>query len=438
MKKRIIGMFTIFVILFASLSLISHLSSQKVLAQASCPEYINPDSLECLDYLRNQLGSLQNQQGNIQKLLKDEEYQQLSLQDKITYINNLIAQTEQKIKSLQIEIAATDVEIRLFQQEITRNEDIVSILKQEINTLSTSVNERITESYKYSFINQFELFLDIKNFSSVLRKSKYLATTRNNDKKALEQYTNTVSELELVEAELEDNKAQLELKRASREEEKSELGETINTLDSQKKERERLLAESKIKEAQLLAVYQQNIKKLSDLDRAIINYINTHESEIVDSGYVTTNVPIGRMGNTGLSNGSHLHFGLNSGTKYSGWGYFYSDINLFSNGYLRKAGNSFLYWPSDNWYSPIIVAGSARNPLSGNYILMTQTEHQGNAIDLVSYSRNEWGYKNEGAPVYPILPGQLYKGVDGYGGKYAYIKHGSAYGGMVSVYLHLQ
>lgn len=446
MKKRIIGIFTIFVILFASLLLISRLSSQKVLAQASCPEYINPDSLECLDYLRNQLGSLQNQQGNIQKLLKDEEYQQLSLQDKITYINNLIAQTEQKIKSLQIEIAATDVEIRLFQQEITRNEDIVSILKQEINTLSTSVNERITESYKYSFINQFELFLDIKNFSSVLRKSKYLATTRNNDKKALEQYTNTVSELELVEAELEDNKAQLELKRASREEEKSELGETINTLDSQKKEREKLLAESKIKEAQLLAVYQQNIKKLSDLDRAIINYINTHESEIVDSGYVTTNVAIGRMGNTGKSDGSHLHFGLNSGKRYViggvSYGYFWSDINLFDGGYLVKGPNSFMQWGPPcswgtpcPWWSPFVYSGSKKIPLSGAYILMTQTEHQGNAIDLVSYSRNEWGYKNEGAPVYPIMAGQLYKGVDGYGGKYAYVKHGN---GMVSVYLHLQ
>lgn len=434
MKKRIIGIFTVFTIILISVLTLSQWSSKKVLAQASCPPYINPDSLECLDYLRNQLGSLQNQQGNIQKLLKNEEYQQLSLQDKITYINNLITQTEQKIKSLQIEIAATEVEIRLLQLEITRNEDIVSILKQEINTLSDSVNERITESYKYSFINQFELFLDIKNFSSILRKSKYIATTRNNDKKALEEYSKTVLELELVEAKLEENKTQLESKRASREEEKAELGETVKDLDSQKAERERLLAESKIKEAQLLATYQQNIKKLSDLDKAIINYINTHESEIVDSGYVTTGVAIGRMGNTGLSSGSHLHFGLNSGTKYSGWGYFYSDINLFSNGYLRNAGNSFLYWPAYNWYSPIIVAGSTRNPLSGNYILMTQTEHQGNAIDLVSYSRNEWGYKNEGAPVYPIMPGQLYKGVDGYGGKYAYVKHGN---GMVSVYLHL-
>lgn len=434
MKRLSFTILVIFTIVLSTFLLV-RLDDNKVLAQASCPPNINPDSIECLDYLRNQLGLVQNQQGNIQKLLKNEEYQQLSLQEKITYINNIIAQNEQKIKSLQIEIAATDVEIHLLQVEITKNEDKVSILKQEINTLSSAVNQRITESYKYSFINQFELFLDVRNFSSVLRKSKYLATTRNNDKKALEQYSVSVLELEKVEAKLQENKNELELKRLGREEEKTELAQTVQTLDTQKSEREKLLAESKAKEAQLLAAYQQNIRKLSDLDKAIINYINTHEGEIIDSGYVTTGVAIGRMGNTGLSNGSHLHFGLNSGKRYDRWGYFYSDVNLFAGGYLRKAGNSFMYWPSDNWYSPIITAGSVRNPLSGNYILMTQTEHQGNAIDLVSYSRNEWGYKNEGAPVYPIMAGQLYKGTDGYGGKYAIVKHGN---GQVSIYLHLQ
>jgi murein DD-endopeptidase MepM/ murein hydrolase activator NlpD len=54
---------------------------------------------------------------------------------------------------------------------------------------------------------------------------------------------------------------------------------------------------------------------------------------------------------------------------------------------------------------------------------------------MVSYSQNAWGYKNDGAPIYPIMDGQLYKGVDGYGGKYAIIHHTN---GMVSVYLHLQ
>jgi murein DD-endopeptidase MepM/ murein hydrolase activator NlpD len=179
---------------------------------------------------------------------------------------------------------------------------------------------------------------------------------------------------------------------------------------------------------------------VADLDKAIINYINTHESDIVDEGWVTTAMPIGRMGNTGLSYGAHLHFGLNSGKKYPNWGYFWSDINLFSNGYLKRGGNSFLYW-GDPWYwwSPLIYSGSVRVPLSGAYIIMTQDEHQGNAIDLVSYSQNAWGkhgeYKNDGAPIYPIMDGQLYKGVDGYGGKYAIIHHTN---GMVSVYLHLQ
>lgn len=105
-------------------------------------------------------------------------------------------------------------------------------------------------------------------------------------------------------------------------------------------------------------MYQQNIKKLSDLDRAIINYINTHESEIVDSGYVTTNVAIGRMGNTGKSDGSHLHFGLNSGKRYViggvSYGYFWSDINLFDGGYLVKGPNSFMQWgPPCSWGTPL-------------------------------------------------------------------------------------
>ena len=53
----------------------------------------------------------------------------------------------------------------------------MSILKQEISALGATVNERITESYKYSFMNIFELFLDSDSMSSVLRKVKYLAST---------------------------------------------------------------------------------------------------------------------------------------------------------------------------------------------------------------------------------------------------------------------
>ncbi len=436
MKKLLLS--TIFVI-FSSISFL-FLASYKdipVYAQASCPSYMNPDSIECLDYLRNQLGILQNQQGTIQKQLKNEEYQQLSLQEKITYINAQVEQTEKVIKSLEIEIAANDVEIKLLEKSIQEKEDNVSLLKQEITVLEKAVTQRVTESYKYSFVGALELFLDVKNLSSILRKTKYLAVTRSQDRKYLEEYSVKVGEIKSEELILTEKKDDLKEKRDSIEEERIELAENRKSLSAQKTEREKLLAESKAKEAELMAAYQQNIKKLSDLDSAIIAYINKHGEQMVDYGYVRAGEWIGKMGNTGCSNGSHLHFGLNSGKSYAGWGYFYSDVNLFSTGYLRQGGNSFLYWgPPHNWWSPFVLAGSMRLPIGGKYILMTQTEHQGNAIDLVSYNENAWGYKYDGAPIYAIMEGNLKKGVEGVcGGKYAQITHPN---GMVSIYLHIQ
>lgn len=435
MKKRNI-VITIFLVVL-SLSFLFGLSryyEKPVFAEVSCP--YDPDSFECLDYFREQLGIVQKQQSSLQKQLEREEYEQLSLEEKIAYINNRILSAENSIKELEVEIAALNIEISLLEKSINEKEENIAVLGQEINTLQGAVNKRVTESYKYSFVGPLELFLDTKSLSSILRKTKYLIVTRNQDKLYLEELSNKSEVLKEEEAILSEEKAEVQEKRNSIDENRIELAKTKQELDAQKAERERLLAESKAKEAQLLAIYQANIKKVADLDRAIIEYINTHQSEIVDEGWVTTAMPIGRMGNTGLSNGAHLHFGLNSGRRYDGWGYFWSDVNLFSGGYLKKGGNSFLYW-GDPWYwwSPLVYSGSTRVPLSGAYIIMTQDEHQGNAIDMVSYSQNAWGYKNDGAPVYPIMDGQLYKGVDGYGGKYAMVYHTN---GMVSVYLHLQ
>jgi peptidoglycan hydrolase CwlO-like protein len=437
MKKKNIVL-TIFLGVF-SLSFFFGLSryyEKPVFAEVSCPSYIDPDSLECLDYLREQMGIVQDQQSSLQRQLEAEEYEQLSLQEKINYINNRISWTENNIRALEVQIAAHNIEIKLLEDSIQKMEDNISVLGQEITTLEGAVTKRVTESYKYSFVGPLELFLDSKSFSSILRKTKYLIVTRNQDRLYLEEYTVKSAEIKNEEDILNEERAELQATRNAIDENRIELAETRNDLSAQKDERERLLAESKAKEAELLAAYQENIKKVADLDKAIINYINTHQSEIVNEGWVTTAMPIGRMGNTGLSNGAHLHFGLNSGKRYDGWGYFWSDINLFSSGYLKKGGNSFLYWGYPwYWWSPLVYSGSTRVPLSGAYIIMTQDEHQGNAIDMVSYSQNAWGYKNDGAPIYPIMDGQLYKGVDGYGGKYAIIHHTN---GTVSVYLHLQ
>lgn len=405
-------------------------------AATACPSYMDPNSQACVDYLREQLAILQKQQTSIQTQLSNEQYTQLSLEQKISYMTTQIEQTQKLIQTLEVQIAANDIEIKLLEKDIQDKEDAVALMKQEISVLEGTVNKRITESYKYSYLSAFDLILDSKSFSSVLRKTKYLITTRSQDIASLEDYSQKATALKREEDALSLQKSDLQNKKDAIETEKNSLAEQNTTLQSQVNEKNNLLAQSKVKEASLIATYQENIQKLSDLDKAIITWINNNPGSIAQRGWVNTSDAIGKMGNTGCSNGSHLHFGLNSGKKYAGWGYFYSDVNLFSNGYIREGENSFLYWAADNWYSPLLYSGSTRLPLAGNYILMTQTEHQGNAIDMVSYSKDAWGYKNEGATVYPIMAGELYTGTESVcGGKYAEVHHSN---GMVSIYLHLQ
>lgn len=399
------------------------------LEAASCPSHMDPSSVECLDYLRDQLNNLSRKNRNIKDQLSDEEYRQLSLSQKLDYITNQIEQTEKVIQSLEIEIAAQNIEISILEDEIELTEDSIGLSKQEINQLESTVNQRITESYKYSFIGALELFLDTKNLDDILRKTKYLISTREKDAQQLGVYTNLVDELEKEEEELTEQKAELQATRLKMEEQQDELLVEKGNLDKQKSEREWLYAESKRKSAELEAQYIANTKKLADLDSAIIEYINKYGDKAVNQGYVSAGTWIGRMGNSGFSRGDHLHFSVNNGSGDLCGGNIY-----ILNGYLRQGDASWLenIWGT-GWAWPYVHAGSLPMPIAGPYVIMSQNYHHGTAIDLISYKSDYT--KNYGAPIYSVMEGQLYKGVDQYGGKYAYILHPN---GWRSCYLHLK
>jgi peptidoglycan hydrolase CwlO-like protein len=439
MKKK--GLITILGTFFSLLFfVILAFFNMDVYAQTTCPPTMNPDSEQCLKYLQDQLTQLQNQQGNLQKQLKNEEYQQLSLQEKITYINNQIAQTERVIKSLEVEIAANDVSIRLLEKGIIEKEDDISLLKQETNILEKSVAQRVTESYKYSFVGPLELFLDVKNLASILRKTKYLAVTRSQDKKSLEEYNQKMVLLREEEGVLSENRSELQIKRNSIEEEKTKLAESRNELAGQKVEREKLLAESKAKEAVLEAQLQDLIKKSNEVTSKITSMIMT----LYRSGQIPANTPVnagdilGFQGHSGFSYGSHLHFNLSGASN--------GPLEL---GYFTVSGGR-------------IYGGNAVAPL-GNGSYLTQGYHFGYSLDMVgTYGWNNDKYyvapnsvcctgsfaylgcvpsgwynlNGEGSPVYAIKSGKVTAvRTDPCGGRYVIVDHG---GGEASLYLHLR
>ena len=161
--------------------------NDSTVSAATCPSGMS--DVQCYNYLLEQYQQLQKEQGTLQNQLNQEQYKQLSLEDKISYMENQITQTQRLIKSLEVEIAAHDMEIKLLEKDIQDKEDAIALMKQEISVLEGTVNKRITESYKYSHLSAFDLFLDSKSFSNVLRKTKYLITTRSQDIASLEDYS---------------------------------------------------------------------------------------------------------------------------------------------------------------------------------------------------------------------------------------------------------
>lgn len=374
-------------------------------ADTLCPSYMNQDSKECYDYLKDQYSKLEKEQNSIQKQLTQEQYTQLSLEEKITYMTNQITQTENQIQSLEIQIAANNIQIKLLQSTIQDKEDSIAVLKQEISVLEETVNKRITETYKYSFLNPFDLLLDSKSFSDILSKTKYLIATRNADVASLEDYSQKATALKREEDDLAVQQTNLQSVQDSILAEKSDLSDQKNNLQDQKNEKSNLLAQSEAKSNELLSALRQNKALQAQYDAAMTAYVNAHMEELLQYGFIKSVNAGDLIGfadpNTGqCSTGPHVHFGIDSNSS----GYFSANVQPFPT-YLTWGPASGKPLAPDGWNYPYVYSNAYKLPLSGS-VIMTQDYHQGYAIDLSLTN----GTGN--ASVYAAASGKLYRWYD--------------------------
>ncbi len=440
--RKVLSLFAFLLTIILSFGFMLSVSNVDIPVQAyetQCPDYMTDE--QCLNFLQEQARLIGAQQQQIQGSLDAEKFAQLSLYEQISYLASQINQTELLIDQKQVEIETITVEINLLGKEIIKTQNAIDVIKQEIITLESTIKKRTLSSYKMSFLSPLEVILDSNNFEGLLRKMKYLIEAKKQDRQLLSQVSDSKNNLSNEQEELENKRIEIQNKRNLIEAEQTQLASAKKILDSQKAQQTALLAESQRREAEIRANLSTLQGTISALDAQILSIATRMEEEgkLVSQGYVGKGTVIGFMGNSGcIPMSAHLHYAINNnpnavctvsanGVNYIIRGEWCGTVSVWN--YLQLGPDIYGYWGDFPLY--YIYSSTFQVPLGtmyGNKPFITQTEHQGTAIDMSTGI--------PGTPVLAAAGGELITGYyDGCGGKFAKIRHS---GGLVSVYLHLR
>ena len=407
----------------------------------SCPDTLTDQ--QCLDYLQEEARKLNSEKAQLQSEISKEQYQQLTLQQRLNYLAGQIKSIEKNIQKIEVDIETKNVEIRILDHDIEKIKNNITTMQQEINTLNDIIRKRVYYSYRYTKIGLPELFLESKDLTSLLKQIKYLQEIRKNDLQQMSIMAEKKQDLKEEEKKLKEKQLEKEKSRKELDEAKKELYAQKSKLKENQNEQARLYQISQQKEDE----YAKELQKTKEKEKKITKQISDLIMALYRSGQLPANTPvkkgdiIGYEGHSGYSYGSHLHFSVFQ-NGYS--------INPFTSGYIRLSGGRIYAGP--NGVSPL-----------GEGAIMSQGFHMGYAIDLLGlYNQTNdmyyvkantvcchgaysylgcvapgwYSLRGEGTPVRAIADGRVTRvATDPCGGKYVIVDHGN---GRTSLYLHLR
>ncbi len=395
---------------------------------------------ECYENLQDQQKELQERSKQLSRSISQEERRQMSLSEQVRQLEIEIERTENEITRIETQLEAKNVQIRILRREIDDIRNRITTLSQETGHLQDSISERVSISYKYSFLNPLEIFLQAEDADELFRKLKYLNEARKNDRELLQEMVEQNAELDNERDQLERSQLDLEETRMDIEDTKEELNEEEERLESQRAEHTHLLAQSKEKKEQ----QERELTEVEEQQQQVTAQISAMVQKMYQRGDIPVDRPvsegdiIGTQGYTGFTIGSHLHLEV-----YNSSG---GNINPLSQG-LFSGGGLYNRVSSGEYHEPLaggVLTGSyhsghrALDLQSQTHGVQTGQQYYGEQINCYGMTRRAGHYnkRGTGAPIYAITDGYVSAvHTDACGGKYVILEHDD---GGSSFYLHLQ
>ncbi len=278
---------------------------------------------------------LNNQLNDVQRRMREIEQQKKSLEQSINSekqkrgeVNNEISLIARERDLLQAEVDEKELrlqelnlQIEILTKSIEDNEAVIAKTELEVSQLNAKADKELTSMY-----------LDIKTFNSginllfsdgktdIVKTGLYKETIQDDTNNSLKQLKDKRVELNDAKSQLLEDKKSIETDKLSLDEEKrlldtkkSELQGKLNKLYSLFNQSQRSIESGEKAYASLSEKEKDLQSQLESLKRKLSDSITA----IPNGAYVTAGEVIGREGNTGVSTGPHLHFGVRINNGYT-------------------------------------------------------------------------------------------------------------------------
>lgn len=392
------------IIFFVSIFFIPTVRHESHAVTSVAPQ--NANTVSELKKIEEELAKTKAERDKVNSKITDEQKNQSKLLKDAQYIDSVLRQSELEEESIRLEIQKLNLEIQILNQQKDELQNKLDELQAKIKRLNEEMQQSTNLLYKMSL--NLPTFLEKNtNFEDTVIKQE-------KTKSVVQIIKSNIEEIKLLEAQVEDKKAEILKKEDEVKTFQSQKVAQTESLDLQqqglawqKQNKEKLAEQSKQQQTLLTMDRQALTVKIMEAEKKL-NELRARALSLPASGTpIQAGSIIGQQGATGYVTGSHLHFEY----KLSAGG---DRVNP------EQYRSTFAHQPMDK-----MTLTSGFGPRCFMYNgKQTCDNHMG--ADYVNY---------HGAPIYAIKSGKVDYYCDSYGGLGAIVFHDD---GSRSLYWHIQ